>query len=153
MGLSKIGAVPTALMATLMAALMAVATVLAPPSSAAMQLGNYDLQTNRYDRASWFWFISACIPEKTLDCANVAARPRLAYYQYYESKTWLVDGRYTFTVDVPDGLRCFGYNLPTRETYSWDAVTLVGTIDSKYNVGCFNGPPGTQFWTFKLQRL
>ena len=54
---------------------------------------------------------------------------------------------------MPDGLRCPGYNLPTRETYSWDAVTLVGTIDSKYDVGCFNGPPGTQFWTFKLVRL
>lgn len=140
-------------LATATAALMAAATVLAPPAPAAMQLGNYDLLTNRYDRASWFWFISACIPEKSQDCINVAARPRLKFYAYYESRAYLVDGRYTFTVDVPDGLRCFGQNLPTRETYSWDAVTLVGTIDSYYNVGCFNGPPGKQFWTFALQRL
>jgi hypothetical protein len=35
----------------------------------------------------------------------------------------------------------------------WDDNTLVGTIDSAYDVGCFNGPPGKQFWTFKLQRL
>lgn len=140
-------------LATATAALMAAATVLAPPAPAAMKLGNYDLLTNRYDRASWFWFISACIPEKSQDCINVAARPRLKFYAYYESRAYLVDGRYTFTVDVPDGLRCFGQNLPTRETYSWDAVTLVGTIDSYYNVGCFNGPPGKQFWTFALQRL
>ena len=146
MKLSKIGAFA--------AALMALATLLAPPSSAAgMRLGNYDLLTNRYDRASWFWFIALCIPEKSPDCISVAARPRLKFYAYYESKAWLVDGRYTFTVDVPDGLRCFGYNMPTRETYSWDAVTLAGTIDSKFDVGCNNGPPGTQFWTFALQRL
>lgn len=139
--------------ATATAALFAAATVLAPPAPAAMQLGNYDLQTNRYDRASWFWFISLCIPEKSPDCVRVAARPRLAFYEYYESKAFLVDGRYTFTVDVPDGLRCWGHNMPTRETYSWDAASLVGTIDSKFDVGCNNGPPGTQFWTFKLQRL
>lgn len=57
------------------------------------------------------------------------------------------------TVDVPDGLRCPGYNLPTRETYSWDEISLGGTIESHYDVGCFNGPPGMQFWTFALQRL
>lgn len=141
------------IIATAVAALMSVAMFLAPPAPAAMQLGNYDLLTNRYDRASWFWFISACIPGKSPDCVNVAARPRLKFYAYYESNAFLVDGRYSFTVDVPDGLRCWGHNMPTRETYSWDAVTLVGTIDSKFDVGCNNGPPGTQFWTFKLQRL
>ena len=141
------------IIATLVAALMSAATFLAPPAPAAMQLGNYDLLTNRYDRASWFWFISACIPDKSPDCINVAARPRLKFYAYYESRSYLVDGRYSFTVDVPDGLRCWGHNMPTRDTYSWDAVTLVGTIDSKFDVGCNNGPPGTQFWTFKLQRL
>ncbi|WP_137149751.1 hypothetical protein [Mycolicibacterium sp. CR10] len=140
-------------LATAMAALMAAATVLAPPAPAGMQLGNYDLLTNRYDRASWFWYVTLCIPEKTPDCIGVAARPRLKFYAYYEGRAQLVDGRYTMTVDVPDGLRCFNYNLPTRETYSWDAVTLVGTIDSYYDVGCFNGPPGKQFWTFALQRL
>lgn len=140
-------------MALLMAALIAMATVLAPPSAARMQFANYDLLTNRYDRASWFWFVSLCVPEQTLDCVNVSGAPRLAFYAPYESKAYLVDGRYSFTVDVPDGLRCPGYNLPTRETYSWDAVTLAGTIDSQYDVGCFNGPPGSQFWTFALQRL
>lgn len=146
MKLSKIGAVT--------AALMAAATLLAPPSSAAMQLGNYDLQTNRYSDASWLWYISACIPEKSTDCVQIGARPRLQRYAYYGGKAFLgPDNRYTLTVDVPDGLLCPGQRLPTRETYSWDATSLVGTIDSVYNVGCFNGPPGHQFWTFKLQRL
>jgi hypothetical protein len=57
-------------------------------------------------------------------------------------------------VDVPDGLQCLpGYSMPTRDTYRWNEVSLAGTIDSQYDVGCFNGPPGTQFWTFALQRL
>jgi hypothetical protein len=32
-------------------------------------------------------------------------------------------------------------------------VSLAGTIDSQYDAGCFNGPPGTQSWTFALRRL
>jgi hypothetical protein len=43
--------------------------------------------------------------------------------------------------------------MPTHETWSWDDATLAGTIESNYDVGCFNGPPGSQFWTFALQRL
>ncbi|MCV7283369.1 hypothetical protein H7J88_27405 [Mycolicibacterium flavescens] len=123
------------------------------PAGAMMNLGNYDLLTNRYDRASWVWFVTNCFPDKQPDCVYVSARPRLKFYAYYEGAAQLVDGRYTMTVDVPDGLRCPGYNLPTRETYSWDERSLGGTIESHYNVGCFNGPPGMQFWTFALQRL
>ncbi len=48
--------------AAVVAALMAAATTLAPPSSARMQLGNYDLLTNRYDRASWVWFVALLHP-------------------------------------------------------------------------------------------
>lgn len=139
--------------AVVMNLLVAMAMLLASPSSAQMRFGNYDLLTNRYDRASWFWFVTLCIPEKSTDCVDVGGRPRLAFYARYDAKAYLVDGRYSFTVDVPDGLRCPGYNMPTRDTYSWDAVTLFGTIDSKFDVGCFKGPPGSQFWTFKLQRL
>jgi hypothetical protein len=144
--------VRTALVALAVAALTAISTMAAPPASA-MRLGNYDLLTNRYDRASWIWAVSFCVPEKTSDCALVSARPRLKFYAYYEGKAWLKDGRWTLVVDVPDGLRCPGYNLPTRETYIWDDGSLAGTIDSRYDVGCFNGPPGSQFWTFALRRL
>nr|WP_102142438.1 hypothetical protein [Mycobacterium sp. QGD 101] len=135
------------------AALSLAAAIFAPPAHAMMALGNYDLLTNRYTQASWVWFISACIPEKSLDCIDVSGIPRLKFYYEYDAKAHLANGRYTFTVDVPDGLRCPGYNMPTRDTYSWDEVTLAGTIESVYDVGCFNGPPGTQFWTFALQRL
>jgi hypothetical protein len=134
--------------------LAAAAMVAPPPAQAMMQLGNYDLLTNRYTQASWVWFVAQCIPEKNAECIDVSGIPRLKFYADYRSKAYLVDGRYTFTVNVNDGLRCLpGYSMPTRDTYSWDQVSLVGTIESVYDVGCFNGPPGTQFWTFKLQRL
>jgi hypothetical protein len=139
---------------TVTATLTAAAAVLAPSARAGMQLGNYDVLTNRYTQASWAWFVSACETSLPPDCLDISAIPRLKFYAYYDGDAHLVNGRYTLTVDVNDGLRCLpGYSMPTRDTYSWDEVSLAGTIESVYNVGCFNGPPGTQFWTFALKRL
>ncbi len=134
-------------------ALVAASTVFAPPSNAMMKLGNYDLLTNRYTRASWAWMISVCMPDKQPDCIEVSAISRLKYYYEWYGTAHLANGEYTVTVDVPDGLQCPGHVMPTRDTYRWNEVSLAGTIDSVYDVGCFNGPPGTQFWTFALQRL
>lgn len=142
------------------AAVLAIAAgtaVTPPPAQAMMQLGNYDLMTNRYDRpasASWLWWITNCYPAKQPDCVHVHARPRRAFYAYFDGLAQLANGRYTMTVDVVDGLICpDNRRLPTRETYSWDERSLAGTIESHYAVGCFNGPPGMQFWTFQLVRL
>jgi hypothetical protein len=136
------------------AALLVAASVAPPPASAMMVLGNYDMLTNRYTQASWVWFVTPCNPNKQLDCVNVSGIARLKFYYEYSGDAHLdADGNYTLVVDVPDGVRCLGYNLPSRDTYRWNQQSLVGTIDSVYDVGCFNGPPGTQFWTFALQRL
>ncbi len=32
-------------------------------------------------------------------------------------------------VDVPDGVRCTVYFLPSHDTYTWDAVTLTGSVN------------------------
>jgi hypothetical protein len=134
-------------------ALTAAAAGLAPPAQAGMPVGNYDVLTNRYTQASWAWFVSPCQPASP-DCLDISAIPRLKFYAYYDGDAHLANGKYTLTVDVNDGLRCLpGYSMPTRDTYTWDEVTLAGTIESVYDVGCFNGPPGSQFWTFALQRL
>jgi hypothetical protein len=136
------------------AAFTATSAVLAPPAQAGMLIGNYDVLTNRYTDASWVWFVSMCYPDKQPDCRDISAIPRPQFGAYYDGWAYLADGRYTMVVEVPDGLRCLpGYAMPTHETWTWDATTLAGTIDSRYDVGCFNGPPGTQFWTFALQRL
>src|SRR5262245_34362820 len=134
-------------------ALVAAATVIAPPAQAMMLPGNYDVLTNRYTRASWVWTVYPCQPPAR-DCANISATPRLKFYNFYNGFAHLADGRWTLTVDVSDGLQCLpGYAMPTHETWSWDENSLAGTIESNYDVGCFNGPPGSQFWTFALQRL
>ena len=133
-------------------ALTAAASVLAPPAHAYI-LGNYELLTNRYERASWIWTLYPC-QQAAPDCLLISAVPRLKFYEYYGGTAHMVDGRWTLTVDVPDGLQCLpGYAMPTHEIYSWDDVSLAGTIESNYDVGCFNGPPGSQFWTFALQRF
>jgi hypothetical protein len=129
------------------------AAIVPPPANAQMTLGNYDLLTDRYTKATWVWFVAFCVPEHSDDCVTVAGFPRRAFYAGYQGKGHLDGSQYTLTVDVPDGLQCPGQVLPTRDTYKWDQFTLQGTIDSAYDVGCFNGPPGTQFWTFALQRL
>jgi hypothetical protein len=134
------------------AALTAAASVFAP-SAHAYTLGNYDVLTNRYERASWFWAVYPC-KVAAPDCLYISAAPRLKFYAYYEGVAHLANGRWTLSVDVPDGLQCLpGYAMPTHDTYSWDDVSLAGTIESNYDVGCFDGPPGSQFWTFALQRL
>jgi hypothetical protein len=133
--------------------LVAAEAVIAPQAHAGMLSGNYDVLTNRYTQASWVWFVTTCA-NPAPDCVYVSAAPRLKFYAYYQGDAHIVDGRYTLTVDVNDGLRCLpGYSMPTRDTYTWDPVTLAGEINSVYDVGCFGGPPGTQYWTFALQRL
>jgi hypothetical protein len=132
--------------------LAAAASVLSPPANA-YTLGNYDVLTNRYERASWVWTLYPC-QVASPDCLYISAAPRLKFYAYYSGTAHMVDGRWTMNIEVPDGLQCLpGYAMPTHDVYSWDERTMAGTIESNYDVGCFNGPPGSQFWTFALQRL
>jgi hypothetical protein len=138
-------------LATVVLALSAV--IVPPPAGAQMTLGNYDFLSDRYTKTTWVWFVAFCVPEHSADCIYVSGITRRSYYVGYEGKAHLDGNQYTLVVDVPDGLQCPGQVLPTRDTYRWDQNTLQGTIDSDYDVGCSNGPPGSQFWTFGLQRL
>ncbi len=65
----------------------------------------------------------------------------------------LANGRYTMIVDVPDGVRCTVYFLPSHDTYTWDAVTLTGSVDSTFDAGCGGAPGGTDSWPFSLVRI
>jgi hypothetical protein len=69
----------------------------------------------------------------------------------------LADGRYTLIVDDPYGLRCdniyYGPTIPTHDVYTWDATTLVGSMDSTFDVGCDGAPGGTYTYPFTLTRL
>ena len=61
---------------TVTATLTAAAAVLAPSARAGMQLGNYDVLTNRYTQASWAWFVSACETSGSRRTAWTSARYR-----------------------------------------------------------------------------
>ena len=75
----------------------------------------------------------------------------------YEGDAPLVNGRYTLTVDDPYGLRCgdryYGPTVPTHDIYSWDAVTLAGSLDSSFAAGCDGAPSGTYTYPIALSRM
>jgi hypothetical protein len=134
-------------------ALTAAALALAPNAAAGMLIGNYEVQTTRDPGHSWLWEVRPCQVEAP-DCVQIQGLPR----PNGQAEPWRVDahlanGRYTMVVDPPDGVRCTVYFLPSHDTYSWDAVTLQGSVDSVYNAGCGNSPGGTASWPFSLVRF
>lgn len=140
-------------------AALAVATLVGPPASQAEAFfANYQLIIpERYDFHTWTWAITHCIPAAE-NCATVNAIPMpVAKAFEYVGDAHLAEGRYTLTVDVPDGLRCgnvyYGPVVPTRDVYSWDAVTLQGILTSSFAEGCDGAPGGAFNYPFSLVRL
>ena len=91
-------------------------------------------------------------------CAHVSAIAMPVAKAFgYEGDALLANGRYTLTVDVPDGLRCgdvyYGPTIPTHDVYSWDATTLAGVLDSSFATGCDGAPAGTYTYPFTLSRM
>ncbi|OPX12756.1 hypothetical protein [Mycobacterium sp. AT1] len=145
----------------------AAATMSAPVASAAphMRIGNYEVLNDRWNDHSWIWSVTHSCNDDP-DCGtyyddpvlaphtdnlNVIAIPRPLKSQRFQNIAFYADGRYTLTVDVIDGVRCVGYNLPSHDVYSWDAATLAGTINSTYDAGCYGAPGGVSTYTFALQ--
>jgi hypothetical protein len=154
--------------APVLSAILAVgATLFAPTANAAgMKIGNYEVLTDRWNDHSWIWsithsckndpecgtyFVDPIIAPAT-DNLNVLAIPRPPKSQRFQNTAFYDNGRYTLTVDVIDGVRCIGFNLPSHDVYSWDATTLAGTIVSTYDAGCYGAPAGTSTYSFSLQR-
>jgi hypothetical protein len=141
-------------------AVAAAGLMYAPPASAVLAVGNYSFNVEgRYDFHTWLWMINSCNPpDQTTVCAQVSAvaQPIAKAYAWY-GQAHVVNGRWAMTVDVPDGLRCgdiyYGPVIPTHDVYSWDPVTLAGTLESTSDVGCDNAPGGTITYPFTLTRL
>lgn len=140
-------------------AALAVATLVGPPAGQAEAFfANYQLIIpERYDFHTWTWAVTHCIPSAE-NCATVNAIPMpVAKAFEYVGDAQLADGRYMLTVDVPDGLRCgnvyYGPVVPTRDVYSWDAVTLQGILTSSFAAGCDGAPGGAFTYPFSLVRL
>jgi hypothetical protein len=148
-----------ALMGAVGAALVSVATFVAPLANAANPIGNFDLIIpDRFDFHTWVWSVTPCVGGASPpECIHVfgIARP-IAKAFNYAADAQLVDGRYTLTVDDPYGLRCgdvyYGPTSMTRDVYSWDATTMAGTLVSSFDAGC-DGAPGTLTYPISLSRL
>jgi hypothetical protein len=128
----------------------------APIAAARMPFGNYVLQTPRDPGHSWIWSVTPCAADTvvpTTDCVHVDALPRPnGQAAPWKTDANLANGRYTMAVDVPDGVRCTVYFLPSHDTYSWDPVTLAGSVDSMFDAGCGGAPGGTVNYPFSLVR-
>lgn len=151
----------------LVSVLAAAAMVLAPSANAApMRIGNYDVLTDRWDNLSYVFAVafSCGDPEcgtyqeipglvPVSDNRNVIGISRPPKSQRFQGTAFYADGQYTLTVDVIDGVRCVGYNLPSHDVYTWDAATLNGSINSTFDADCYGGPGGSRTYGFNLQRL
>jgi hypothetical protein len=131
----------------------AAALTVAPVTHADMPVGNYTLQSNRDSGHTWTWAIRRCtLPEP--GCSHIQAIPQPnGQAASYDGDARLANGRYTMTIDVPDGVRCVVYFLPSHDVYSWDATTLTGQVDSTFDSGCGGAPGGTVSYPFSLTRL
>lgn len=111
----------------------------------------------RYDFHTWIWVLSSCT-NRSPDCVLVQAIPQPVARAFpYKGDALLTGGRYTLSVDVPEGLRCgnvyYGPVIPTRDVYTWDAVSLSGTMASTFDVGCDGAPGGTFTYPFQLTMM
>lgn len=139
---------------TLSMSLVAAAVTMAPVAHAQMLYGNYEVQTPRDPGHSWLWAIRPCEPGEPTDCVQDQAQPR----PNGQATPWyavghLTNGTYTMSVDVPDGVRCTVYFLPSHDVYTWDVVTLTGSVTSTFDAGCGGAPGGTASWPFSLVRF
>jgi hypothetical protein len=129
------------------------ALTLAHTAHADMLNVNYELQTPRDPGHSWLWAVRPCEPGYPVGCVQVVAIPRPnGQAAPYNGVASLANGRYTMIIDVPDGVRCTVYFLPSHDTYTWDAVTLTGSVDSTFDAGCGGAPGGTNTYPFALVR-
>lgn len=131
-------------------ALTAALVAFAPVSQAEMQVGNYAVQTPRDPGHSWIWAIRPCT---TPGCLQVQAIPQPnGQAAPFRENAQLANGQYTMTVDIPDGVRCVVYFLPSHDVYTWDPVTLAGSVVSTYESSCGGGPGGSDTYPFQLVR-
>jgi hypothetical protein len=133
-------------------ALTAAGMVFAPVAGAAMPIANYEVHTPRDPGHSWIWAVRLC-RDPSPDCVHVQAIPRPnGQAAPWNGDAHLANGRYTMVIDVPDGVRCTVYFLPSHDTYSWDEATLNGSVDSTFDAGCGGAPGGTVNYPFSLVR-
>lgn len=147
----------------------AAAVAAAPDADAGMRIGNYELRSDRWNDVAWVWLVNFSCNTADPRCATPYSNPMVATPTEdlnvtgvprpsrngagFQNTAFHAAGRYTLTVDVIDGVRCFGYNLPSHDVYDWDATSLSGTITSTFDAGCAGAPGGTNVYLFSLNPM
>jgi hypothetical protein len=138
------------------AALATAALTITPPAHADadnLLFVNYHVDDPRDPGHFWLWSISPCTPAAP-GCVSVYATPQPnGQASVYRGEAHKVGGRYTLSVDRPDGVRCVVQFFPSHDVYSWDAMTLAGQANSTFDTGCGGGPGGTTSYPFQLVRF
>ena len=133
-------------------ALATAALTVTPTAQADTIIGNYRVDTPRDTGHLWVWSLNPC-GFGTPGCLSVYATPQPnGQAVVWRAEAHLVNGRYNFAVDVPDGVRCVVQFFPSHDVYSFDAVTLTGQVDSTFDRGCGDAPGGTNSYPFSLVR-
>jgi len=149
-----------ACLTVLAGALLANAGIAVAPAAPAIVSGNYNLNIQRInDFHTYIWALGPTTdPACQGQCIYVSQRnqPIAKAYDFTEQAR-LIDGRWTMAVDDPFGLRCgnvyYGPTIPTHDVYTWDPVTMAGSVESHFNTDCAGGPPGSYNFPFALIRL
>jgi hypothetical protein len=94
-------------------------------------------------------------PFKVTVSSNCATEGCVAYVvgeKGLQADATLHGGQWTLSVHNPWGDICDGNTYPADQVYTWDAVTLQGTLVSNYGPAC-DGVPGTVTTGFTLTKV
>ena len=119
-------------------------TVKADPNA----LGSYTMES---DSDSGTWTVTPCV-EDTLHCVHVAETGNPKRAPWSSNAYWTV-GSWILFVDQPDAILCNdGSSAPGRNTYSWDATTLEGSVSIFNGAGACGSEPSSLSIPFALSK-
>jgi hypothetical protein len=100
-------------------ALTTAAMAFAPAAGAGMLAGNYEVESTKDPGHSWLWEVRPCQFPPSPDCVHVNGTPRPnGQATPYDGDAHLANGRYTLVIDIPDGVRCTVYFLPSHDVWN-----------------------------------
>ena len=150
------------------AGLLCAAVTAAPAASAArMSIGNYQVHSDRWNDVAWVWLVnhSAAAAIRVLrhrvlrsdgDHHRRPQRHRChgpAATATFQNTAYYADGRYTLSVDVVDGVRCFWPGAAVAMSTTWDATSLPGAQSRRRSRRAVSAPGGTNVFNFALEPM
>lgn len=113
--------------------------------------GTYDLAWNDGDRSTWAITSTcsnpnSCVAHIVSDSGDELSR--------WAGEANMANGRWSMVIDKTEGALCKdGSRVPTRNTYSWDASTLSGTLLISAGPICGETAPMSMTYTFTMSKV